>query len=338
MSYSDSNVYVVWSQTVGSSGLQIFVATSKNYGDSFGVAVQVTSESTANGFITPVIASAGDSVYVSYDNTTVGYAYLTSSSKAGAAGSWTKPIEADSCLGNGPCPEPQLYASGSYAYDVSDNGLIETSNGGASWHYVAIGGDYSYVREPWIWGYGSNVYIVFETGGTTSETFFTRSTNDGATWSNAVALFPAMIPDSWNQQVGAYGNKAWIALQEYPGGSDDKIWVFSSQNQGSSWSTPKLVGSGGVTSYPFTVATSNGEDVYTAWSKEISAGHWIIEVAYSTNGATWSGPYNASNNSNGEAGNNNDDANAEIAASGSTLFVVWQFIDGSSSQIYFSKS
>jgi hypothetical protein len=335
MTDNGSNVYVVWAQVVGLTGLQIIEATSENYGASFRV-VQVTTGNATDGFITPVIAAWGDQVYISYDNTTNGYAWLTSSSNAGAT--WTYPIEADSCPGNGPCPEPQLYAWKNYAYDVSDNGLIQTNNSGVSWNYVNISGNYSWVREPWIWGYGSNVYVVFETGGTGSDTFLTYTNDNGANWTSAVSIFPSVIPDSWNQMVGAYGNESWIAIQQYPGGTNDKMWVTSSTNAGANWSMPKQVSRGGVTSNPFTIATSNGQDVFTAWSQRLSPTHWVMQVAYTTNGGTWSGPYTASNNPTGDAGTNNDVANGDIAASGSTVFVVWQYISGWTSQIYFSKS
>ncbi len=342
MSDNGSNVYVVWSQVVGSTGLQIIEATSENYGASFAIH-QITSGHATDGYITPVIASWGDQVYVSYDNTTNGYAWLQESTNAGA--SWLKyPVRADSCPGDGPCPEPQLYAWGTYAYDVSDNGLIETSNDGATWKAVNINGNYCYVREPWIWGYGSNVYIVFETGSNAcgpdqpSNTMYTYSNNNGATWSTAVNIATTK-QDTWNQQVGAYGSDAWIAVQQYPGGSKDTIWVYSSSNSGVNWSAPTKVSVGtAVSSYPFTVATSNGQDVFTAWSQQKSSGYWVMQVAYTTNGASWSGPYTASSNTGGEAGNNNDVANGEIAASGSTVYVVWQYISGSTSQIYFSES
>src|SRR5579864_9210586 len=64
-----SDVYVVWSQAVNTSGvnvLQIFFAGSTNGGASFANAIQLTSGSSTNGWITPVLAASGPNVYVAY--------------------------------------------------------------------------------------------------------------------------------------------------------------------------------------------------------------------------------------------------------------------------------
>ncbi|MFI5421556.1 MAG: hypothetical protein ACHQ1H_11365, partial [Nitrososphaerales archaeon] len=89
-----TDVYVVWSQTVNTSGvnvLQIFIAVSTNSGASFFPAVQLTSGSSTNGWITPVIAASGSNVYVAYTGNGKN-SYVTWSNNYGAAGSWHAPL------------------------------------------------------------------------------------------------------------------------------------------------------------------------------------------------------------------------------------------------------
>ena len=102
---------------------------------------------------------------------------------------------------------------------------------------------------------------------------------------------------------------------------------------------------GSDTSFPFTVATSDGQNVFVAWSQQIISGYWVMRIAYSSDGGTtWtstpSSPASStvSQNSAGEAGNNNDVATGAISAFGTHCYVVWQYANGASNQIYFARS
>ncbi len=111
-----SDVYVVWSQTVNTSGvnvLQIFIAVSTNSGASFSPAVQLTSGSSVNGWITPVLAASGPNVYVAYTGNGKN-SYVTWSNNYGAAGSWSTPLHF------AVTHEPQIAAWGSNAYVIAD--------------------------------------------------------------------------------------------------------------------------------------------------------------------------------------------------------------------------
>jgi len=136
------------------------------------------------------------------------------------------------------------------------------------------------------------------------------------------------------------------STQQNPGGSKSQIWIFATKNSGTSWSAPiSLSGPGGrgtATSFPFTVSSSDGTNVFVGWSQQVNSGYWVFRVAYSgDDGSTWTIPpgINVSGNPSGtQAGNNNDVANGAIAASGARCYAVWLYVSGRTNQIYFTHS
>ncbi|MFI5421107.1 MAG: sialidase family protein [Nitrososphaerales archaeon] len=341
MSENGTNVYVVWAQTIGTTGLQIMEATSANNGLSFTPPVQLTSGSPAGGFIGPAIASWGNNVYVGYDNNTNGQAaFVTCSNQSGAPGTWTHPFMF------GSFHEAQVAAwGGKYVYAVSDRGFATSTDNCATWKNVVLSVP-KVPSEPWIAAYSNNSYMAGETKGSASNVEYTTSNNNGTTWSNAANF---TISNAWAPMVGAHGNSSWIALQTHPGSSSSEVWVFTTNNGGGKWTGPALLSGipakGSDTSFPFTVATSDGQNVFVAWSQQIISGYWVMRIAYSSDGGTtWtstpSSPASStvSQNTTGEAGNNNDVATGAISAFGTHCYVVWQYVNGASNQIYFARS
>jgi hypothetical protein len=342
MSENGTNVYVTWAQPIGATGLQIMEATSKNSGVSFNPPVQLTNGSAPFGFIGPAIASWGNNVYVGYDNTSDGHGYgnehafVTCSSDAGAT--WTHPFH------YGFYHEAQIAASeGKYVYAIADGSLVVSSDNCATWTTMNVG---HIGAEAWLGEYSTNAYASWETKGSNGNVQVTSSHDNGSTWSNVVNL---TVTNAWAPMIGSFGNSAWIALQTHPGSSASQIYVSTTTNNGTTWSIPtSLSGTparGSDTSFPFTVATSDGQNVFVAWSQQISSGYWIMRIASRADGgSTWSStpssPASAtiSQNVKGQAGNNNDVATGAISAFGTHCYVVWQFISGGSNQIYFSSS
>jgi hypothetical protein len=339
ISESGKNVYVVWSQGISSSQVEIYVASSIDYGVNFNVPVQVTSGS--GPWVTPVIASWGKNVYLAYIlNVGTFAAYTTCSSNFGAAGSWTTQRH----IGD---REPQIAAwGGKYVYVVVDWSVFVSSNNCATWvnHTPSDWPKGILIpREPWIWAYGSNVYVAWETGGSTSVVESVVSNNYGSSWSSPVDL-TSSIPDSWAPMVWAYGSSAWIGLREYPGGAKGTVWVLTSTDGGSSWSQHSVSGTGAKGSaetFPYTVRSSNGRNVFVAWSHQVSTGYWTFTVSYSGDGGnTWTPApgITVSTNKNGEAGFENDVATGSISSNGIHCYAVWQFTSGTTNQVYFAHS
>ena len=333
MSANGSDVYVAWSQTVGTTGLQVFEATSTNYGLSF-TAGQVTSGTSSNGFITPVVASWGSNVYIVYSGNGKN-SYVVSSNNYGAT--WRAPYRYAVTF------EPEVAVMGSNAYAVADGiQFAVTHNAGASWTQVLTqryNGD-----EPMIAVSGTHVYIVAQSRTANGHIWLISSSNNGNSF-GARKVVSGSVPNDWAPMVGAYGNSVWAAWHNNPGGSASQEWVTTSTNTGSSWSAPLSIGgTGHWVGWPFQVSTTDGKNVFIVWPQQVtsSPNYWVVRASYSGDGgATWSAPpgISVSQNSNGQAAPENDIANAAISTYGSRAFAVWQFISTSgTNQIYFTSS
>lgn len=332
LSANGTNVYITWSQTVGSTGLQLFEATSTDYGASFSAARQITSGTVDGGHITPVIASWGSTVYLAYKAGNFNYV-IVSSNDAGAT--WGTPFAIGS-------REPQLAVWGSNAYIATVGGAAYSNNGGATWTRVRVLGCCG--SEPWVWASGSNAYITWQTKTSASRVYVTATNDNGRTWTPALYL-SSTLPNSWQPMLWAVGNSAWIATHTNPGGSGSQVYVYTTTNAGRNWNAPVSLsgplGTGTTTSFPFTVASSDGVNVFVAWSQQVSPGYWVFRVSYSGDGGiTWSPApgINVSHNTSGRAGDGTDVANGAILSYGTHCFAAWQYISGTTSQIYFSHS
>jgi hypothetical protein len=341
-----SHVYVVWSQSV-SNVLQIFFASSSNYGTSFSKAIQLTSGSSPNGFITPVIAASGSDVYVAY--TAHGKnSYVVSSDNYGSSGSWSLPFHYSSSH------EPQIAAEGTNAYAIADGvGIGVTNNGGKSWYiasHLMNEGD-----EPWVAASGKYVYVVSQTKTSNGNIHFFYSNNYGklGSWTKEPGVdISGSITDTWEPQLTVSGSYLYVTFHKLS--SPITNYVVVSSDNGKTWSSPiVLSGTGHHFGFATQIATSGcgggysctgspSSYVFTVWPVRMSSSNWRMFASASSNyGASWTAPpgIDVSNNPTGVAGPNNDIATSSIAANGSHAFVVWQQIDSSGlAQVYFSHS
>src|SRR5579862_1146345 len=144
-----TNVYVAWAQTENSIS-QIYFVASTDSGNTFSTP-EIVDLNTSFSAITPVIAGWGSNVYVAWVAST--RSFERSSNDSGVT--WSKVNN----LGSN--HEPQLAASGNYAYFVSDgNSYAYSSNNGNTWHSVNL--QIAHGAEPWIAASGPNVYVVWE--------------------------------------------------------------------------------------------------------------------------------------------------------------------------------
>ena len=177
-------------------------------------------------------------MYIAYVNASNQESYVTCSANAGATGSWTYAFLF------GTYHEPQLAAvGGKYVYATSDRALQVSSNNcgiGAKQGDVNWTDDTPVVgvhAEPWLAASGSNVYAIWETKHSTSQVQVMNSNTSGATWTAPINL-SATLPDAWNPMIGAVGNRAWAAFQQFPGGSNSQIYVYTTAFAGKNWTGP----------------------------------------------------------------------------------------------------
>jgi len=322
-----SDVYVLWSQnTASAKPMQIYFSASSDNGIHFSTPVVIDTTTTLSS-LTPVVASYGSNIVVGW--TASVHSYIRTSLNGG--GTWGSVLSLSSNH------EPQVAISGNNVYAISDGGHFAVSHdAGSTWTMKSIGTD----SEPWIAASGSNVYAAWETKSTSSKVWVLVSNDDGNTF--ATKVLTTTLPNSWNPMVAAFGSEAYVAIQEYPGVSKANIWIYVSSNSGRSWSAPvSLSGSGSILSYPFNIATSDGINVFVMWGQQVSSGNWASRVSYSADGGTtWTTApgINVSNNPSGAAATNNDIATGSIASDGTHGLAVWQYVSGTSSQVYSTAS
>lgn len=341
MCANGSDVFIAWSQAVGSIGLQIFEATSMNNGSSFNLS-QLTSSNgkgnvTKGGYITPAIAASGANVYVTFSGNGSN-SFVTSSNNYGS--SWSPPHLYSHSL------EDEVAAWGNNGYALANRALAVTHNSGQTW-FASIYNQTLQGDEPMIAVYQNYVYVSSETShrtGTEGYIHAYASNNSGDNFTTFENLTPT-VNDSWAPMVGAFGTSAWIAVRQYPGGQKGEVWVYTTTDGGQKWSSPiSLSGKpakGSAETFPFEVATTDVQDVFVGWARQVSSGYWTFMISASTDGGTsWSPSpgVNVSQNSNGEAGFENDLAVAAISSSGTYCYSVWQFRNGTENQIYFAET
>ncbi len=325
----NSDVYVVWSQSVNNE-LQIFFAGSTNNGSSFAAPIQLTAGNSENGWITPVIAAAGPYVYVAYTGSGKN-SFVVSSDNYGV--SWNPAYH------YAITHEPQLAALGSNGYVVSD-GLqyAVTHNGGHSWTEVLSSTDEG--DEPWIAASGSDVYLVSQTKTNNSTIHFIVCTNYGMNCSPSLPgrdLAQSVgLNDTWEPQIIAAGNDVYLTYHTLS--SPIQNYLRYSTNNGATWSplidlsgatrlvgwAPQLATTGCGGGYSCT----GGSYVFTAWTVRdaVTSSGWSMFAAESTDyGQTWTSKpgVNVSGTGYGSSGPN-DIATSSLAANGDHAFLVWE--------------
>ncbi len=330
ISANGSNVYVTWTNGISGSQPQLFFTASTNYGITFSTPIQITTG--INGSITPVISSWGNVVYVAYDQNA--NSYVIGSSDGGVH--WTSPFHVSTFH------EPQVYAEANSGIVVSDaGGLAVTQNDGVTWKSFHIKGCCG--AEPWVWGYGSNVYVTWETKGSTSQSFVIYSHNNGLSWSSEINLAPS-LSDVWGPKIAAWGNNVYVTVTVHPGSPAAQNYIIESSNAGVTWSSPiSESGTAAVNTGTSLNVIAYGNYVFAIWGREVSSGHWYTMATDSTNaGTTWVAPpgINISNNPTGSAATSNDVSTGWVVNFGSDAFACWQYqpTTTTNSQIYFASS
>ncbi|MFI5420343.1 MAG: hypothetical protein ACHQ1H_05200 [Nitrososphaerales archaeon] len=310
MSVSGNFVYMVWS----SGG--IMFASSSDSGATWSTPIKLTS----SGGITPYIASNGKLVAVVYlSDAKTGASYVLSSSDSGV--SWTKPFQ----FSNG--PEPQIAISGSNLYAIADDinkahvQFAVSHDSGKSWKVSSLGPG----SEPWIVASGSNVYATWETKGHNSVVWFLSSVDNGNTL--ATKIISSNIPDAWNPMINAVGKTVWVGIQAF--GAKTENWILTSLDGGATWSSKSPTGLGHTNGFIFSIATSDGTNIFAMWLQKQTGSTWSVEVAYSPDaGNTWSV------GNIGQSDPNSDVAIGSLSSNGASGYAAWQ----QSSGIFFAFS
>jgi len=181
--------------------------------------------------------------------------------------------------------------------------------------------------------------------GTDSDILVARSTDNGATWTDPVALNTNAGSDSGDDffsQVATDGGGNWVAvwssLDSLGGtiGTDFDVLVARSTDNGATWTATAPLNSnaagGGAPDLYGDVATDGGGNWVAVWHSRDNLGGTIgggldILVALSTdNGATWTAPAALNTNAATDSG---DDGQPQVTTDGGGNWVtVWHSDDG----------
>jgi len=187
---------------------------------------------------------------------------------------------------------------------------------------------------------GSNVWLTWmdlRSGGT-SGSFFSRSTNTGASWSTANQLDAAGGATFTPQVAYGGGSNVGVVWADFRGGTSFReIYRAFSSDRGAGFIGDLKVNTGptsGVDSFNVQVAQS-GSNVYAVWETFVTDRSRHVFFARSADGGnSWSAGQQLSTPS----GATFVAANPQIAASGSDVYVVWRDNRNTGLDIYLRRS
>jgi len=172
-------------------------------------------------------------------------------------------------------------------------------------------------REVWVANDGSSTWVgvwssdnnLGSTIGDDFDVLFTRSTDDGATWSAAAALYPNAASDGTAAEtepcVLKGSGSVWVAAYSSTNtlgdtiGFDNDILFSRSTDNGVTWSNPQLLNSGGASDesleldFQPSLATDGAGHWVAVWKHSVLGGtnptaDQIFFASSSDDGATWS--------------------------------------------------
>jgi hypothetical protein len=181
-----------------------------------------------------------------------------------------------------------------------------------------------FAADPRISISGNNVYVVWteaitggspNTGGRNSDIFFSKSTDNGASFSNPVALTSYKLGIKQEPKIAISGKNLYIIWSDYSLGFAEIFFTKSTDN-GTSFSSPIALGTsfGAVGE---TRLAGYANNVYVMWigsANKVEAGA-VLFRASTDNGSTFGSTISLSDN--GIA------SKPEMSLSGNSVYVVW---------------
>jgi hypothetical protein len=313
-------IYVVWSD-----GIEIFLATSTDGGQTFSPAKNISN--TAEDSVDPLIAVSGNNVYVVWSEFTNSGrtsldVFITTSTDGGQTFSPAKNISNSLSVESS---VNSIAVSGNNVYVVWREGtfpngqifLATSTNAGQTFSPAknisnTVSND---AANPQIAISGNNVYVVWQQSN--GEIFFTTSTNAGQTFSPAKNISNTAAESS-EPDIAVSGNNVYVVWIELIN-SKYEVFLSTSTNAGQTFSTAKNISNTtGASIGPSIEVSAN--NVYIVWTEadELTQPGEIFFTTSTNAGQTFTTPKNISNSP------SEDSAFESIAASGSNIYVIWR--------------
>jgi len=217
-----------------------------------------------------------------------------------------------------------------WGYNIS---FQKSLDGGATWK-AAKGITSKEVTEqdelyrPEIAVSGSFVYVVWADNMGNDEIYFRKSADSGGYW-QATKMLTNNPGRSTNPSIAVSGSNVYVVWYDRTPGNAE-IYLRKSSDGGTTWQTAQRLTNNAGDSYDPGIAVS-GSNVYVVWYDYSTGNSEIYFRKSADGGTTWQSAKRLSSNA-GES------TYPRIAASGSSVFVVWSDMTSGDNEIYFRKS
>lgn len=296
---------------------------------------RLTNDSGAS--FEPAIAIDGPNVYVVWSNETPGRRniYFKKSSSGGATWQGVHRFTESSPNSR----NPKIAVNGSSVYVVWEDHaqghegiyLRRSLNRGETWQSARrLVNSLVFAWSPAIAVNGSNIYVAWsDIAPANYEIYFRKSADGGATWQSTERL-TNNSGSSDNPALAVSGSNVYIVWKDNTLREHEEIYFRKSPNGGATWqSAQRFMEYTGTSLHP-TIA-AGGSNVYVAWHHYVTENSEIYYTKSSNRGATWQNIQRLTKNS-GASGA------AELAVSGSNIYITWYDNTPGNYEIYFRKS
>jgi len=354
-----NNVYVIWrDETLGRSN--ILFAKNPGFGAPFSSPVNLSKElefSQKTYMLEHQVTASGNNVYVVWTVSAGEWTGVFFARSTDRGVSFSNPINV-SKNSEGFAQRPQMAVSGNDVYIAWQKGTLHpdarvytdiyftvSKNGGLTFSEpVILTSDAAVNTIPQIALSDGNIYLAWfhrlagQYGTLNSSIFFARSTDQGVSFGNVTKLVENPRLELGIPIMTVSGNNVYVVWRLL----DERNNVFSvfftrSSDGGITFSEPIDLNNipRGIPEYEIgsqPAIAASGSNVYVVWSDITSERNYEIFLAISTDeGTSFSDPVKLSNNI------ENFSADAQIAASGSSAYVVWTESIPNAFDVFFSK-
>jgi hypothetical protein len=340
-----SNVYVVW-QDGAAGNSKIFFRVSHDFGATFD-AVQNLSALAGGYSLAPQVAASASNVYVVWEEAlTAGTEIFF---KASADNGSTFPVQTMVSNNGVPFPAvPQVAAAGANVYVAWEAGIsgsdiffTRSTNNGTAFNAVQnLSANAGFSGNTRLAASGNNIYVVWQddTLGN-NEIFFRASGDSGSTFNPPLNSSPKNISNnsgfSGYPSIAVSQNNVYLVwLDSTNTNGDDDIFFSRSTDNGLTFGVPINMSNspGSSQEQDGHKVVASGTFVSVIWQNENPAGPFDIFVESSAdNGVSFGSAINLSNNA-------SNSILPGIAASGCSVYAVWQDDATGNRDIFFAAS
>jgi hypothetical protein len=185
--------------------------------------------------------------------------------------------------------------------------------------------------EPKVYSIANYVYVFWTENvkSSNNEIFFTRSTDNGASFNKPVNLSNTEKGMSGIEEVAISGSNVYIAFRDSVTG-DPEIFFTRSTDNGASFNKPvNISNNDGLSGLP--KVSASGNTVNIVWEDTTTGNDEILLSTSTDNGASFNKPVNISNNT-------GYSSNPKIATSANNVYVTWQDRTKEGTDIFYSRS